>query len=149
MQATSLYPSQWCPSLLIHICITWPPGVNTLQLLVWDAMIRCFVPVYKNAFVPSYHLYKSHDLTMLYFFCKMENILHDHMYMDETEFHLHGVIGSTTNPGSIHYRNAICAITKYVIIYEPIYIFWIKYCQFHIRVVIGTDQKTFFKLIML
>ena len=113
---------------------------------VWDAMICCFVPVYKNASVPSYNLYKSHGLTMLCFFCKMENILHDHMYMDETEFHLHGAIGSTTNPGSIHYSYAICIITKYAILYEPIYIFWITHCQFHIRVVIGTDQKHFYLL---
>ena len=110
---------------------------------VWDAMICRFVPVYEYASVPSYDLYKSHSLTMLCLVCKMENILHDHMNMDETEFHLHGAIGNTTNPGIIHCRYAICIITEYGILYEPIYILWITHCQFHIRAVIGTDQKTF------
>ena len=77
------------------------------------------------------------------FFCKMENTLHDHRYLNETEFHLYGAIGSTTNPRIIHYRYVICIMTKYFISYEPMYIFLITHCQFDIWVVIGADQKSF------
>ena len=73
----------------------------------------------------------------------MENTLHDHRYLNETEFHLYGAIGSTTNPIIIHYRYVICIMTKYFISYEPMYIFWITHCQFDIWVVIGADQKSF------